>query len=708
MASTIYNRKLTALLSTDVVGYSRLMERDEAGTIRSLTECRSLMGDLIRQHHGRVVDATGDNMLADFSSAVDAVTCAVRIQEELELRNRPLAEEERMRFRIGLNLGDVIEEEGCLYGDGVNIAARLEALAPPGGICISGAIFDQVSGKLSCDYEFLGEQTVKNIAQPVRVYRLGFGTQPSGGHKRAAVRKAQSRARHWAFTIALLMLAGFFGVYLAWKADLVPLQRSGDDAVTENAHVIVPQKPVIAVLPFENMSRDEAFDYFADGLTDDIITNLSQLSGLSVIARNSVFTYKGKPTKTQVLAVELGAQFVLEGGLRSAGEQILMNVQLIDAPSGHHVWAERYDMKVKDLFAIQVDITTQIASALKVTLTEQDKATLQEKGTAYLEAYLDKSQAGKQELLPEEKDTRAEMIFWESVKDSDSPAMFKEYLRQYPDGIFAGLARINASKPVAKKESPSPKKQAQKRETEPVPVALKEEKPAQLSHKDSASPADNTQLEETFWRSIHNADRIAEYEEFLNKFPNGLFAGLARIKIAALTEEALLRRRPGDDGKIELAILSERYNLTGNYSYVYQSKEDRARAISEGMKMALAENRLFVPKWSAFYLGKEYRAKRLEKNQAQKLSRLWLRENPFQREEPRTDDVCKVGQQIDVEAILMINTREGPYFSLLMDLFLIDVGSGKTYSETLQKVGNIGVAPTDVRDGMLKLFAYME
>jgi adenylate cyclase len=332
-------RKLAAIFSADVAGYSRLMGEDEVATIRTLTTYRAALTDLIRRHRGRVVDSPGDNLLAEFASVVDAVQCAVAIQQELKTRNADLPAARRMEFRIGVNLGDVIVEGERIYGDGVNIAARLESLAEAGGMCLSGTVYDQVEGKLALAYDYLGEQTVKNITKPVRVYRVrASATVPTANTK--SVR-----------TPAL------------------------------------PDQPSIAVLPFINMSSDPEQEYFSDGITEDLITDLSKLSGLFVISRNSVFLYKGKAVNPKQVSQDLGVQYVLEGSVRKAGNRVRITAQLVDTDRGYHLWADRYDRELQDIFALQDEITQKIVAALAVKLTEGERERLTRRYTDNLEAY---------------------------------------------------------------------------------------------------------------------------------------------------------------------------------------------------------------------------------------------------------------------------------------------------------------------------------
>jgi len=330
-------RKLSAILSADVKGYSRLMDEDEEATVSTLKKYKEILAGLIRQYRGRVVDSPGDNMLAEFPSVVDAAECAVEIQKELQAKNVELPGTRRMEFRIGINLGDIIQDEERIYGDGVNIAARMEGLADGGGICISGTVFDNIENKVALGYEFLGEKNVKNISKPVRAYRVLF---------------------------------------------------EQDATLTEDVGEFdLPDRPSIAVLPFTNMSGDADQEYFSDGITEDLITDLSKISGLFVIARNSVFTYKGKAVKVQKVSRELGVRYVLEGSVRKAGDRVRITSQLVDATTGGHLWADRYDRDLSDIFALQDEVTEKIVAVLAVKLGEGEQQRLAEKQTGNVMAY---------------------------------------------------------------------------------------------------------------------------------------------------------------------------------------------------------------------------------------------------------------------------------------------------------------------------------
>lgn len=394
-------RKPAAILSADVKGYSRLMGEDEEATIRTLTAYRGVMITLIQQHHGRVVDSPGDNLLAEFVSAVDAVQSAVAIQRELQAKNKELPDSRKMEFRIGINVGDVIGEGERLYGDGVNIAARLEGLAEPGGICLSGTVYDQVGNKLALRYAYVGEQDVKNIAKPVRVYRVVMEDAEAQQVEDSAKQKAKGKnqkseivgrvgsvRRRWT-TMAAVGLVLLVGTIIAVR--YIPFSLLGPRPLilgTERAPALsLPLKPSIAVLPFTNMSGDTEQEYFSDGMTDTLITDLSKLSGLFVIARNSTFVYKGKAIKPQQVSQELGVRYVLEGSVQKAETRVRVNAQLVDATTGQHLWAERYDRDLKDIFALQDELTRRIIGALQVKLTTGEQGRIGRVPTDNLEAY---------------------------------------------------------------------------------------------------------------------------------------------------------------------------------------------------------------------------------------------------------------------------------------------------------------------------------
>jgi adenylate cyclase len=333
-------RRLTAILAADVAGYSRLMGADEEGTHERLkAHRRALVDPKIAEHHGRIVKTTGDGMLVEFPSVVDAVRCAVEVQRGMVERNAAIQADERIEFRVGVNLGDVIAEEDDIFGDGVNIAARLEALAEPGGMCVSRVVRDQVRDKLDYTFEDMGEQQVKNIARPVRVYRvrdIGAANTP-----------------------------------LAPTPPVLPL----------------PDKPSIAVLPFQNMSADPEQDYFAEGMVEEIITALSRIRWLFVIARNSSFTYKGQGVDVKRIGRELGVRYVLEGSVRKGGGRVRITAQLIDATNGAHLWAERFDGSLEDVFELQDKVASSVAGVIEPTLQLAETARVIGRPTNDLMAY---------------------------------------------------------------------------------------------------------------------------------------------------------------------------------------------------------------------------------------------------------------------------------------------------------------------------------
>jgi adenylate cyclase len=389
MTTQGYKRKLTAILSADVKGYSRLMGEDDEATVSTITAYREVFTQVVQKHRGRVVDSPGDNILAEFASVIDAVGSAVEIQEELRVRNAELPDERKMEFRIGVNLGDVIHEEDRIYGDGVNVAARIGSLAEPGGVCVSGTVFDQIESKLPLGYEFLGEQSVKNISKPVRIYKALMDPDAVGkviGEQKIEPRRGQRTAL--VVVTALLIIVGALFI---WRTAFPPVQV----ASVEKMAFPLPDRPSIAVLPFNNLSSDPKQEYFSDGITEEIIAALSSVPKLFVIARNSTFTYKGKPVKVQEVAEELGVKYVLEGSVRKSGEKVRITAQLIDAITGNHLWAEQYDRDLKDIFAVQDEITKNIITALQVKLTEGENIRAASKGTNNLEAYLKYLQANE-------------------------------------------------------------------------------------------------------------------------------------------------------------------------------------------------------------------------------------------------------------------------------------------------------------------------
>jgi adenylate cyclase len=370
-------RKLAAILSADVKGYSKLMGEDEEWTLRTLNTYKGLIRNLVGEHRGRIVGGAGDSILAEFASVVDAVECAVEIQQVLRAKNAILPETRKMDFRIGINLGDVIEEEDSIYGDGVNIAARLEGLAEPGGICISGTAYDQIENKIPLHYDFLGEHEVKNITKPVRVYRAIIEPEATSTKPSMVKKPAWKGLSKWVIgLIAVVVIAGGVAFYHFF---LRPSSTKTEVATKEKMAYPLPDVPSIAVLPFVNMSADPKQEFLCDGMTEEIITALSKVPNFVVIARNSTFTYKGKAVKVKRISEDLGVRYVLEGSMQRSGDRIRINAQLIDALTGHHLWAEQYDRDTKDLFALQDEMTLKILNALQVKLAAGEIASIRSK-----------------------------------------------------------------------------------------------------------------------------------------------------------------------------------------------------------------------------------------------------------------------------------------------------------------------------------------
>ncbi len=386
MTADKFKRKLAAILSADVKGYSRLMGVDEEATLRTLQEYKEVMASCIQHYRGRVVGTAGDSILAEFDSVVDAVQCAVEIQQVLKAKNALLTETRRMEFRIGINLGDVIEEGDTIYGDGVNIAARLESLAEAGGICISESAYQQIENKLPLRYEYLGEHQVKNIAKPVRVYKAQIEPETAPSRTRGEKKPGKKLFLRAILGIGIIAL-GLAGFSL-WHFVLRPVFLQRDVASKGRMAYQLPDKPSIVVLPFTNMSGDPKQEFFSDGITEDIITALSKVPMLFVIARNSAFTYKGKPVNVRQISEELGVQYVLEGSVQKSADRVRITAQLIDALTGRHIWAERYDRQLKDIFALQDEVTSNILRAMQVKITEGEQALHRDKGIRNLNCYL--------------------------------------------------------------------------------------------------------------------------------------------------------------------------------------------------------------------------------------------------------------------------------------------------------------------------------
>jgi len=390
VAKESVERKLAAVLYADVAGYTRLTEIDEEGTHRRLGASLDLIAATVEAHTGRVIHYAGDAVLAEFASVLVALNAAVEIQEGLVEVNRAVPAGHQLRYRIGVNFGDIIVDRGDIYGDGVNIAARLESLAEPGGICVSAKVHDEVGNKTGLTFEDMGAQKVKNVAEPVHTFRVQMNAPFVPHEPEPTLRIARPNLGLWAASMAIMIIVALV-VGLTWFG---PDDPAPGLAVASKANMAfaLPDKPSIAVLPLDNLSGDPAQAYFADGITEDIITTLSRISGLFVIARNSTFVYKGKPVKIQKVAEDLGVRYVLEGSVQRAGDTVRITAQLIDALSGQHIWAERYDRKLEDLFVVQDEITHKIALALQVKLTQGEQIRVWRKTTKSIAVWNDIAQ----------------------------------------------------------------------------------------------------------------------------------------------------------------------------------------------------------------------------------------------------------------------------------------------------------------------------
>ena len=427
MADEGFKRKLAAILSADVEGYSRLMDDDEEATVRTLTSYRTAITDLTQQFRGRIVDTPGDNILADFTSVVDAVNCAVEIQRDLAERNAELPYNRKMQFRIGVNLGDVIDEDGRIYGDGVNIAARVESLADAGGICISGRAHDQVENKLGLEYEDLGKHEVKNISRPIQVYRV-LSYPGAAAHR--VVQAKETLGRKWRkiglASALIVIVAVALGIYQFYMR-----RPSVEPASVDKMAYPLPDKPSIAVLPFANMSETPNQEYLSDGITEQIISTLSKVPSMFVIARTSTFAYKDKPVKVQQVSQDLGVRYVLEGSVQRSGDRVRITAQLIDATDGKHMWSQRYDRELKDIFKLQDEITLKIITALQVKLTEGEQANIWDKNAPSNVEYWEKIFEG-----------RFYMQQWNKESNLKAKQLFKEAIDLEPEhwGAYLGLA----------------------------------------------------------------------------------------------------------------------------------------------------------------------------------------------------------------------------------------------------------------------------
>lgn len=376
--------KLAAILYADVEGYSRLTGQDEVGTHRALSAYLDFFTQTIKAHRGEVKHFAGDAVLADFTTVSDALNCAIAVQQAIKQKNQAVADDKRVQFRIGLNLGEVIVDRGEVYGNGVNVAARLETLAEPGGICISGSARDAIGNKLALDYQFLGEQQVKNIDTPVRAYRVGFDDYVAPLRVLAPQTQASKK---WPAIVAAAVAVIALGAWFALSRQSKVAPSPSITAVPSATQPTQAKANRIAVLPFANLSADKENEYFSDGMTEEMISKLSRVPGLEVIARTSVITYKGSNKKISEIAKELNVGTVLEGSVRRTGDKLRITAQLINAQNETHLWSNDYDRELKDVFAVQSDVARRVAEALRVALNTASAQHIEKKGTENLQAY---------------------------------------------------------------------------------------------------------------------------------------------------------------------------------------------------------------------------------------------------------------------------------------------------------------------------------
>jgi adenylate cyclase len=567
-------RKLTAILCADVYGYSRLMEGDEEATLATLTAHRKIIDSLIEQHHGRFVNSAGDSVLAEFASVVEVVNCAVDIQTALKAENAKLPPERRMEFRIGVNLGDVMVEGDQIYGDGINVAARLESLADPGGICISGTVYEQVRDKLALGYEDNGEQTVKNIARPVRVWRVLLnGTTPHRETRR-------SPRRYWrGGVLSLTGLAIIVGtIVLVQHVSLKPPRThasipppSSAAIPTVQSPLAFPDKPSIAVLPFANVSGDPTQEYFSDGVTDQIITDLSKLPGLFVIDRNSAFAYKGKMIKVQEVSRELGVRLVLEGSARKTSDGVRIAVQLVDATTGANLWAERFDRPLRDIFAVQDEIVQKIVTTLDLEFKLGERgipAGGRMQGTGNLEAFDDVMRgAWYAWSMTQEGNAKARAMYEKAIElDPKYAYAYIGVGQTYFQDVWNGWMESSKASPVGAQDIVKSQKRALEHASETTQKAIA---------LDDSLPAAYQRLSQLdLYRGGHYEQSIADAERAIALDPNSAsgyfllavdqaFAGKPEDAIKSVNQAMRLDPRNRD---LYLVTVAWSYNLMGRYA----------------------------------------------------------------------------------------------------------------------------------------------
>jgi adenylate cyclase len=566
MAST---RRLAAILAADVAGYSRLMGADEEGTHERLkAHLRQLIDPKIKEHRGHVVKNTGEGLLAEFASVVDAVRCAIEMQRGMIDREPEVPDERRIRFRVGVNLGDIISEGGDIFGDGVNVAARLEALAEPGGICVSGTVRDHIRDKLPYPFEDLGEQSVKNIARPVRVYALrpeGVADLPVAGVPIASPPRQRSAVAAIAVAAAAVFVIAVIGWWVWPETRPSPTPPA---SVTATATSIAPPLAAprlsIVVLPFANLSNDPEQRYFADGVTEDLTTDLSRLADMVVISRNTAFTYRNKPVNAKQIGRELGVRYVLEGSVQRSGNQVRVTAQLIDAETDVHLWAERFDRDTGDLFGLQNEITGRIATALSAELLTAAATRPTDNPDA-----LDYILRGRASLSPHSRESHAEQI-----------SLFERALALDPHSVEA-QSRLATVLTSCVLEGWTP-------DTAAVDIARAEELAGQALSASPRSYIAHFARGQVLRAQNRYGEAIPEYETVIafNRNFTGALAALADCKLYVRPieeviplQEKALRLDPRDPN------ISNMYGRIGR-AYLFQSRTDEAIVWFEKAKSA--------------------------------------------------------------------------------------------------------------------------
>jgi adenylate cyclase len=440
MATPEITRKLATILSGEVKRYSRLLIRDEAGTNRTLTAYKEVIARLIELHGGNVINAPVDHVLAEFPNTIEAVRCAVEIQKELKNRNDEIPEPQRMEFRFGIDRGEIVKKEGAIFGDGVNIAVRIRSFADAGGICVSAAVYEQIKDTSTLRFDYLGKQTVQNIKVPVRIYRL-----LREGETVSLVQRLQRFAlNYWKrFSIAITIIVALVGLANGlWQLYPRIFHTKIEVASKEKMAFPLPDKPSIAVLPFVNLSEDQKQGLFSDGITVDINNALSKVPQVFVIAPASMAVYKGKAVSPRQVAEDLGVQYTLEGSVRRSGDEVRVTAELIDTLKGYTLWSERYDRSVKDIFALEDEITMKIITELRVNLTEGEVARLYSKGTHNLQAYLKELEGiGYNRQFNKESNVKARRLFREAIElDPHYSMAYTSLSYALTDGLLLGAS----------------------------------------------------------------------------------------------------------------------------------------------------------------------------------------------------------------------------------------------------------------------------